>query len=324
MQLKFDPWNSDFGPSVSFSETDDEQQVEVETESEYSESEWTPISCEASSLDELVIVDGVRRVDAHLRLEGPTTSIPVLVGTYAAGGIFLRLGQQSNLWQALRTPVVERVALVLGEIPSAARFPAEFQVLPVMGQKPERLTLELQQRMRLHESLIAAELAEQHGALVLADGPLQNVLKMRGAGVVGYIKSHRRMLLPDRLLSTLHSLPVRTRTPIVLLKAPEGSDAFERFTWYLRLAAPAPHETGLAGIVRLEVLADLGLEAARERAQATAGVLPRLVGGRHRDARSPQNLAPIAALEKELRHRMGDAALVTRILRKSIHGRGVA
>jgi hypothetical protein len=36
------------------------------------------------------------------------------------------------------------------------------------------------------------------------------------------------------------------------------------------------------------------------------------------DPRAPQNLVPIAALERELRHRMGDQRLVYRALRAAV------
>ena len=35
----------------------------------------------------------------------------------------------------------------------------------------------------------------------------------------------------------------------------------------------------------------------------------------HKDARAPQNLYPIAGLERELRHRLGDQAVIYRALR---------
>ena len=38
----------------------------------------------------------------------------------------------------------------------------------------------------------------------------------------------------------------------------------------------------------------------------------------HLDPRAPQNLVPIAALEKELRHRMGDPRLTYRALRGAV------
>jgi hypothetical protein len=41
----------------------------------------------------------------------------------------------------------------------------------------------------------------------------------------------------------------------------------------------------------------------------------------HIDPRAPQNLVPIGALERELRHRMGDPGLVYRALRLAVSER---
>jgi hypothetical protein len=38
----------------------------------------------------------------------------------------------------------------------------------------------------------------------------------------------------------------------------------------------------------------------------------------HIEPRAPQNLVPIAALERDLRHRLGDAGLVLRALRSAV------
>jgi hypothetical protein len=38
----------------------------------------------------------------------------------------------------------------------------------------------------------------------------------------------------------------------------------------------------------------------------------------HIDPRAPQNLVPIGALERQLRHRMGDPGLVYRALRSAV------
>ena len=64
----------------------------------------------------------------------------------------------------------------------------------------------------------------------------------------------------------------------------------------------------MAGIVRLEVAAHDGLEAALRLADLTSAALPRFAPRPGRDPRAPQNLFPISALENMLRHRLGDAA----------------
>jgi hypothetical protein len=49
-------------------------------------------------------------------------------------------------------------------------------------------------------------------------------------------------------------------------------------------------------------------------ADLTALVLPRYASEAHKDARAPQNLYPISGLERELRRRLGDPALLHRAL----------
>jgi hypothetical protein len=78
------------------------------------------------------------------------------------------------------------------------------------------------------------------------------------------------------------------------------------------LADPFPGASDLAGIARLEVSEIVGVEAARQLADASTAILPRFVPSRWRDPRSPQNLLPIGALETALRRQMGDGRLVRR------------
>jgi hypothetical protein len=72
------------------------------------------------------------------------------------------------------------------------------------------------------------------------------------------------------------------------------------------------------GIVRCEASGQLPLAAAIGLADRTAALLPALASEAHLDPRAPQNLVPIAALEKELRHLMGDTRLVYRALRAAV------
>ena len=48
-----------------------------------------------------------------------------------------------------------------------------------------------------------------------------------------------------------------------------------------------------------------------------AAVLPRFASEPHKDTRAPQNLYPIGGLERELRHRFGDQALLFRSLQRA-------
>ena len=71
----------------------------------------------------------------------------------------------------------------------------------------------------------------------------------------------------------------------------------DRYSCYVRIAAPGPRSSPSFGIVRIEVPQSFGLDAARITADEVACVLPRYVGSRTRDPRAPQNLQPVGALE---------------------------
>jgi hypothetical protein len=59
----------------------------------------------------------------------------------------------------------------------------------------------------------------------------------------------------------------------------------------------------------------VSLDEVRRTADRTAALLPRFASRPHKDPRAPQNLYPIAGLERELRRRLGDAGVLYRALR---------
>ena len=67
--------------------------------------------------------------------------------------------------------------------------------------------------------------------------------------------------------------------------------------------------------MRIEAAVDMTAENAVELADRSAVMLQRYASVQHKDPRAPQNLYPIAALERELRRRLGDPAYVDRRLR---------
>ena len=92
-------------------------------------------------------------------------------------------------------------------------------------------------------------------------------------------------------------------------------EAIARWSWYVRLPGTIAHP--LAGIVRCETAGDLSLTAAAALADRSARSLPRFASAAHKDARAPQNLYPIAGLERSLRARLGDQGLLLRALRSA-------
>jgi hypothetical protein len=98
------------------------------------------------------------------------------------------------------------------------------------------------------------------------------------------------------------------RTPVFLL-----GTSWDRFTWYLRLPCPPGHPW--AGIARVECAANLPASDAIALANVSQAVLPRFASEEYKDSRAPQNLYPVAGLERELRRRLGHPGLLYRALR---------
>ncbi len=91
--------------------------------------------------------------------------------------------------------------------------------------------------------------------------------------------------------------------------------SWDRHSWYLRL--PGPSGPPWAGIVRIECSADLPVPEVIELAALSQLCLGRFASAAYKDARAPQNLYPIAGLERELRRRLGDPRLLYRALRQT-------
>jgi len=124
-------------------------------------------------------------------------------------------------------------------------------------------------------------------ALELGHAPLQ--LEGEGVGVVG-------------------GLAAGERTPVFRIRRP-----FPVFSWYLRL--PGGSAAPWSGVARIECGGDLTAAAAITLADLAQVTLVRYASAEYKDARAPQNLYPIAGLERELRRRLGEPALLYRALR---------
>jgi len=304
LRLKIDPWSSDYGPSLHLEDTDETPEVKLDLEGEWRA--HTPQPTEP--LEQVALVDGVRRMELNLRLEDEARSMKAAIGTLGCGAILIKPGQPQTLTQALR--YVDIQAYLLVDAPDGPTLPN----LTTLANATD-LMMTLQNKMRETEAVMADRVSEEVG-LVIADGPLQSTHSLKHE-VIGYIKSQHQQLLERKEMDLVRQLLPGQRTPIFSL----GQDTkYHRYSWYLRLDSPAQEETVLAGIVRLEMDAKYGLQQAQKRANQLGVLLPQLKNSRHRDARSPQNLIPIAVLERAVRHRLGDPNLRQRNYRQTLLG----
>ena len=98
------------------------------------------------------------------------------------------------------------------------------------------------------------------------------------------------------------------RTPVFRM-----GTTWDRHSWYLRL--PCLPSAPWSGIVRVECSPDLAGDDAVTLANLSQVTLARYASTEYKDSRAPQNLYPIAGLERELRRRLGDSRLLYRALR---------
>lgn len=308
-QLYVEGWAPDYGTPYEDDSSLDTEVSKADEEVEVSGA-WSPVPGLDDGLSEMAFVDGIRRIDARLTVDGDDGPKPGICGSFAVGAV---------LWdrQVPRSQVVavqvQRVA-VFGEghaVPVPVAGPQlSYRSESVADDDPRALIQHFHGLMRKAEAALSERLA-QEGTFVIADGPIND---LSATEKVGYVKTHRtRYLSPDRS-PVIGRLGTGERTPLFLIGA---NGAFPRYSWYLRLADLAGGHSW-TGIVRAEVSSHLGIEKARTIADRATAVLPQVASAPHIDPRAPQNLVPIGALERELRRRLGDPLLIHRALRAAV------
>lgn len=313
MKFSVDPWDPSYGTSSDLDPAD-ASTADVDCDVELPAARWAPRPAASAPAERLVFIDGVRRVEAHLWIDADDGAAHHgICASYAAGAVRCDSGRSTSLPQGTRAavcgPFVVRRGLFTthGGAETIETRAGGFTVRLAASASAEGLALAVQQRMAEAE-IEAAEAAGGAGDVdaVVVDGPLRGRQHLSGA--VGYIKTHHVTYLPPELNAVVGRLAPGERTPLFVL----GTD-WSRLSWYLRLAAVVG--SPWSGVVRAECSANLALPAAAALADAVTAALPRFASAPHKDSRAPQNLYPIAGLERELRHRLGDPQVIYRALR---------
>ncbi len=298
MRFTVETWDSDYGAPTEAELDDASQKVDVGVE--LRPEDWRPLLPEADAVDDVLFVDGVRRVDATLWIDQPP-DFPgfALAATYAAGAV------RCNGLARVEETEVERGLFTSAPATDVETHVGVYAVKATKGATPEELWLGIQQRMGALEAAITREIGGAE--LLIVDGPLSHARDIENA--VGYIKTQKVQYLPIELRQVLTSLPAGYRTPLFLT-----TTSWSRFSWYLRLAN---HSGPAGGLVRCEIDADMAAAHAARVATRVSATLPRYASARHKDPRAPQNLYPIGGLERDLRRRLGDREMAIRALRRA-------
>ena len=298
-----EPWSPEYG--TSFDMDGGDVGTTEPTGVLVGEVPWAPVPACPVPLPPVAFLDGVSRVDARVFLEtGPGTIAAGLCGSVGVGAMLTDGPTTFGPTQVHR--------FVISGAGQDVSLPFVSSVLSYAGRSapgtaPEIVRRELERAREAKEAALAASLAAE-GWVVIADGRMRQPEPM---SVVGYVKSHSGQYLQPDEEAVIPLLGAAERTPLFYIPKPHT------YSWYLRLADSAGGHPW-AGVARCEVSASLPLATALSLADLTACHLPRFGSREFWDTRSPQNLVPIATLERRLWHLLGDRQLVLRRIRAAV------
>lgn len=324
MRFAVDPWNPAYGTSLETEPTGSTAEVDLDVECPAAQ--WRPLDPPTDAVPPPVVrfVDGVHRIDAQLWVDEPDgTASAALCASYAAGVVCCCAAGAHLVDAQVRRGLFTTAEAGADIVTSAGTYVA-VRGIPQPDQPPMRqLMLALQGSRAATELQVAlasatpdepaGDTAEGHcgPGLLVVDGRLPARSLPRA---IGYIKTHHGDYLPAGLRGVVTELRPGQRTPVFRLGRPHGG-SWERCSWYLRL--PATPGAPWAGVVRVECTADLDPAAVVELAGLSQLTLVRFASAAYKDPRAPQNLYPIAGLERALRRRLGAPELLYRALRRA-------
>ena len=287
--------------------------AQVDADVELPAADWRALDVrrDVAAPDVVLLVDGVRRIDASVwTAEEDGGSFPGIAASYAAGVVRCDLERGAaelagtRVGRGLFTASPSAQDVVAGQV----RYPVhrvsgtgELSKLPAAVQAP-LTALEV----------AVSDAARTDGDLLVVDGPLRSRRNL--PRTLGYIKTQHSQYLDARLSAVVTGLAPGQRCPVFRLGTAWGG-----YSWYLRL--PAAGGAPWAGIVRVECSTELTEVEAIGLADLSLVTLPRFASTPYKDPRAPQNLIPIAGLERRLRALLGDARLLHRVLTSAARGR---
>lgn len=313
-RFSVDAWDPAYGTSVDLADELDGSTAVVDPDVELPADRWRPLPPAPGVRPPATVlfVDGVRRIDARVWIEQPGDDGAGGFGICAsyAAGVVLCTDRHARLAAAdVRRGLFTAAA-------AGAAIATRAGDYPVRSSRSDRdLPLALQRS--LGEAEVGAAVAARASLpvepadaddLLVVDGPLRG--RSHLPRTLGYVKTHRASYLPATLTPVIGALRAGERTPLF-----HAGTSWDRYSWYLRL--PCRPNGSWAGIVRVECSPDLDPADAIRLATVSQAVLPRYASAEYKDHRAPQNLYPIAALERHLRRRLGDPDLLYRALRRA-------
>jgi hypothetical protein len=344
MRWRVESWDPGYGASTEDQAELGRSDARVTPDVEVPEARWRPIDPDpkASGWAAVLFVDGVRRIDAMAWISEPDgvaadgagsgAAALALCASYAAGVVRCRPGGADLVAAEVRRGLFSTAEHATDVVTTAGRYQRVHTAQ--RGEPVADLSLAVQRALGDVEAAVAATArtavagtkgsngtAGTNGSngtdgsnegedLLVLDGPLRG--RQHLPRVLGFIKTHRSEYLPPALHRVVGTLAPGQRTPVFGL-----GTSWQRNTWYLKLPGSA---APWAGVVRVECSAELSVAQVVELADRSAPMFCRYASTEYKDSRAPQNLYPIAGLERALRRRLGDQALLYRAIRRASAG----
>jgi hypothetical protein len=309
--LTLEPWAPDYGAAIDLSDEEDpEDGSSFEIDPFIETQDWsqgvTPAPLEFPQ--QVAFIDGVQRIESWARLDDGESMGDAALASVAAGATISEAGHSR-----IECGLPSRVLAVAGLV--------ETQPL-VVSHGGQSLVFEVQRAQQTGRHAVGQAIAVRRRdleqwwiqkllpdyPLVIADGRLDRPVPGTNL-LAGVAKTLHQLYLSGPQRALVSRLTAGTRTPVFLIRDSWGA----RFSWFLRLPHTRPIHHSYAGIVRLET-PDIGRREAIEAADMLSHNLPRFASRPEHDPRAPQNLLPVGALEKRLRHEMGDPRFIRRLI----------
>jgi hypothetical protein len=313
MRISVEAWRPEYGGETDLGAPGEAPLEPAKTDCETRD--WRPLSPVYSGdmlHDPVAFVDGTMRIDARVFVSPNGARPHPGVASSVGAGVVTCVppnGEEAG-WAHIDDVRIGRVLAVGGGTPASlvAGATLRYDGLPVPGSTIEDLRTAVVTRMRGLEAQLATDVLE-HRPVVFLDGPL-NQVDFGPVAIVGVVKSHQQRYLAPAEEAVIPLLEKGQRTPLFALTAKRS-----RYSWYLRLCERDRDSHGWHGLVRCEAPSALPITQVRMLADSSAVLLPRFASLPHWDKRAPQNLVPVAGLEKKMRHLLGDRELVYRMIR---------
>jgi hypothetical protein len=308
VRYSVEPWSPSFGSpnQLDGSDPTSRSTAELKLDVELPAHSWRPLppAPHAEAPEVVLLVDGVRRIDAYLWIEADDgTTHPAVAASYAAGVV------RCDLRRQVADLVHHKVRRGLFTAAPGAEPLGEYLPAGASGSRHDDVAKAVQPAMLALELVVSEEVPRSTvDDLLVTDGPLRG--RHRLPRTVGYIKSLETDYLPQNEARVVTGCRPGERSP-VFLTGPQ----WPHYSWYVRLPGHGRHPW--SGMVRVQGSPDLTPEQATALADRSTVTLPRFASTGYKDPRAPQNLVPIAGLERRLRALLGDARLLHRTLTRA-------